>query len=267
MPVFYVEFYLRKRSPVTVEKGNVILDKGCTHLTVRNIEADSDDDAIQKARPKAKEFLDDLHFRHGIALETGTGLGVGLQDSPEFRHSGYHATLKAKGGHRKRVRSLIGEVQIKPSDAKTYYRKAAISEDPFDKFRNLYLAIENVASKIQRVVKKLGKSEVRQFSKSGQSYEEGLLKLALDECFGKDPRSLKQIAKILPEFNDVQETNPQVVKILFEGYRCQLNHSKALENKKIPFNLEDERKVQRVLPLADFVAKSLLSYEDTYLLL
>lgn len=265
MPVFYVEFNLKKRSPVTVKKGNVIVDKGRTRITVINIEADSDDDAIQKAKPRAKEFLDDLYFREEIALETRTGFGVGLQPSPEFRYSDYSATLKAMGGHRKRVPSVLEEVQMKPSDAKTYYRKAAISEDPFDKFRNLYLAIENVASKIKEV-KKLGKSEVKQFSESGQSYEEGLPKLALDECFGKDPRSLKQIAKNLPEFDDIQETNPQVAKILFKGYRVQLNHSKVLENKKIPFKLEDERKVQRVLPLADFVAKSLLSYEDTYLL-
>lgn len=266
MPVFYVEFNLRKRSPVTVENGDVIVDKGHPCITVRNIEADSDDDAIQKARPKAEELLDELHFMRSGILETGTGLGVGLQDSPEFRHSGYHATLKVKGGHREKFPHTLKEVAIKPSDAKALYRRAAICQYPFDIFHNLYRAIENVASKIQGV-KELGKSEVKQFSKSGQSYEEGLFKLALDECFGKDPHSLKQIAKNLPEFDDVQETNPRVAKILFEGYRCQLNHSKALENKKIPFNLEDERTVQRVLPLADFVAKSLLSYEDTYLLL
>jgi hypothetical protein len=266
MPVFYVEFNLKKRSPVTVKYGDVIVDKGHPCVTVRNIEADSYDDAIQKARPRAEAFLDDLNFRSERVLETGTGLGVGLQDSPEFRHSDYHATLKAKGGHREKFPDTLDDVATKPSDAKALYRRAAISEHPFDKFRNLYLAIENVASKIQ-VVKELGKSEVKQFSESGQSYEKGLLKLAVDEYFGKDPRSLKQIAKDLPEFDDVRETNPQVAKILFEGYRVQLNHSKALENKKIPFNLEDERTVQRVLPLADFVAKSLLSYEDTYLLL
>jgi len=266
MSVFYVEFYLRNRSPLTVENGDVIVDKGHPHITVRNIEADSHDDAVQKAKPRAEAFLDDLHFRHRIILETGTGLGVGLQDSPEFRHSGYHATLKVKGGHREKFPHTLNQVAIKPSDAKALYRRAAICQYPFDRFHNLYRAIENVASKIQ-VVKELGKSEVKQFSESGQSYEEGLLKLALDECFGKYPRSLKQVVKNLPEFDDVQETSPQVAKILFEGYRCQLNHSKALENKKIPFNLEDERAVQRVLPLADFVAKSLLSYEDTYLLL
>jgi len=265
MPVFYVEFNLKKRSPVTVENGNVVVDKGHPRITVRNIEADSHDDAIQKARPRAEEFLDDLHFRERIVLETGTGLGVGLQDSPEFRHSDYDATLKAKGGHREKFPDTLKEVATKPSDAKALYRSAAICQHPFDRFRNLFLVIENVASKIQGV-KELGKSEVKQFSESGQSYEEGLLKLALDECFGKDPRSLKQTAKNLPEFDDVQETNSQVAKILFEGYRCQLNHSKALENKKIPFNLEDERTVQQVLPLADFVAKSLLSYEDTHLL-
>jgi len=250
MPVFYVEFYLRKRSPLTVENGDVIVDKGHPHITVRNIEADSYDDAVQKARPKLKEFLDDLNFRGRVALETVPGSGVGLQDSPEFRYSGYDATLKAKGGHRKRVPSVLETVQMKPSDAKTYYRKAAISEDPFDKFRNLYLAIENVASKIVK----------------DWSNETELIKLALQTCFSPKLQDLEHFVGQYG-FEYKGDIIDQVASELYRNYRLGLFHSKANRDKKIPFNLEDERKVQRILPLADFVAKSLLSYEDTYLLL
>jgi hypothetical protein len=249
MPVFYVEFYLRKRSPLTVENGDVILDKGYASITVRNVQADSDDDAIQKARPRAEALLDDLHFRHRIALETGTGLGVGLQDSPEFRHSRYHATLKAKGGHREKFPHTLKEVATKPSDSKALYRHAAICQHPFDKFRNLFLVIENVASKIVK----------------DWSNETELIKLALQTCFSPRLQDLEHfVGQYGFEYNG--DIIDQVASELYGNYRTALFHSKANRDKKIPFKLEDERKVQRVLPLADFVAKSLLSYEDTYLL-
>jgi len=250
MPVFYVEFNLRKRSPLTVENGGVIVDKGHPRITVRNIEADSHDDAIQKARPRAEAFLDDLHFRHGITLETGTGLGVGLQDSPEFRHSGYDAKLKVKGGHREKFPHTLKEVAIKPSDSKALYRSAAICQHPFDRFRNLFLVIENVASKIVK----------------DWSNETELIKLALQTCF--TPR-LQDLEHFIGQYGFEYKGDiiDQVASELYGNYRTALFHSKANRDKKIPFKLEDERKVQRVLPLADFVAKSLLAYEDTYLLL
>jgi len=139
---------------------------------------------------------------------------------------------------------------MKPSDAKTYYRKAAISEDPFDKFRNLYLAIENVASKIVK----------------DWSNETELIKLALQTCFSPKLQDLEHFVGQYG-FEYKGDIIDQVASELYRNYRLGLFHSKANRDKKIPFNLEDERKVQRILPLADFVAKSLLSYEDTYLLL
>jgi len=249
MPVFYVEFYLKKRSPVTVEIDNVIVDKGHPFVTVRNIEADSDDDAIQKARPRAEAFLDELHFMRSGILETGTGFGVGLQDSPEFRRSGYDATLKAKGGHREKFPHTPKDAAIKPSDAKALYRHAAICQHPFDRFRNLFLVIENVASKIVK----------------NWSNETELIKLALQTCFS--PR-LQDLEHFVGQYGFEYKGDiiDEVASELYGNYRTALFHSKANRDKKIPFKLEDERKVQRVLPLADFVAKSLLSYEDTHLL-
>jgi len=254
MKLFIIEFDLRSRSPVTVENGDVIVDKGYSTVTVRNVEADSTDDAINKARPKADAFLNELSWRYDLNLEIGSSLTVMIQDSPETRHIKQHyLKVYTKGGHRKKYPRILKEVVIKASDSKAYYRKAAMSQDPFDKFRNLYLAIENVASKIAAVK---GKDGCR---------DSELIEIALQECFSSNvqlPKEHSHVRGLVCKGDNIQE----VATLLFKGLRCQLNHSKASEDKKIPFDPDDEREVQSVLPLAEFVAKSLLSYEDTHLL-
>jgi hypothetical protein len=148
---------------------------------------------------------------------------------------------------------VLKAVEVRPSDAKTYYRKATISKDPFDKFRNLYLAIENVASKI--VVAK-GK---------GTSRELALVKIALQECFSSNTDLLK-VHSHVSGFENTGDIFLDVATFLYEKNRVQLSHSKASKIKKLPFNPHDEREVQVSLSLAELVAKSLLSYEDTHLL-
>ena len=53
MGLFIVEFDLNTKPPLTVENGDVIVDRGIPTITVRNVEADSVDDAEKKARHKA----------------------------------------------------------------------------------------------------------------------------------------------------------------------------------------------------------------------
>lgn len=254
MGLFIVEFNLRARSPVTVENGDVIVDRGYSTVTVRNVEADSTDDAENKARPKTNAFLDELCRQYEINLEIGNGWTVMLQDSPATRHiKKYTLKTTLKGGHRRRIPHVLKEVEIRPSDAKTYYRKAVISKDPFDKFRNLYLAIENVASKI--VVAK-GKSSCGELD---------LVRIALQECFSSNTQLLKEHSHVYG-FENTGDIFLDVATVLYKKNRVQLSHSKASKNKKIPFNPDDEWEVQVSLPLAELVAKSLLSYEDTHLL-
>jgi hypothetical protein len=254
MGLFIVEFNLRSRSPVTVENGDVIVDKGYSTVTVRNIDADSIDDAANKASPKANALLDELCRQYGINLEIGNGWTVMLQDSPTTRHiKKLHLKIYTRGGHRKRIPRVLNEVEIRPSDAKTYYRKAAISQDPFDKFRNLYLAIENVASKI-------GAAKDKHFR-----YEWQLLKFALQECFSSNKQLLEEHSHVY-DFENTGDIFLDVATFLYKKNRVQLSHSKASERKKIPFNPADEWEVQVSLPLAELVAESLLSYEDAHLL-
>jgi len=254
MRLFIVEFDLRARSPVTVESGDVIVDRGYSTVTVRNVEADSTDDAGNKARPKANAFLDELCRQYEINLEIGKGWTVMVQDSPATRHiKEYNLKITRKGGHRRRVPRVLKEVEIRPSDAKAYYRKAAISKDDFDKFRNLYLAIENVASKI---VAAKGKCSCRELD---------FVRIALQECFSSDTQLLKEHSHVYG-FENTGDIFLDVATFLYKKNRVQLSHSKARRNKKTPFDPHDEWEVQVSLPLAELVAKSLLSYEDTYLL-
>lgn len=250
MPIFFVEFNLKSKAPTTVENGDVIFNKGQSRVTVRNIQADSQDDAIDKARPKAEAFLDDLYFRYEMPLETsGTGLAVGIQDSQNFRHSHSYATLEILGGHGKEFPDRLKQVVIKASDAKAYYRKAATSQDSFSKFANLFLVIENIATKIVK----------------NWSTETELIKRALKICFSSGLEDLEHFMR-QRRFEYKGDIIEEVTRIIYIDNRVQLFHSKQNSDKKIPYKLEDEERVQRFLPLAEFVAKSLLAYEDTNLL-
>ncbi len=60
MGVFVVEFNRQSHSPTTVEEGDVIVDKGRSTVTVRNIEAESAEDADKTAKPIAEAFLNEL---------------------------------------------------------------------------------------------------------------------------------------------------------------------------------------------------------------
>jgi len=250
MPLFIVELNLKARSPLTVETGDVIVDKGCSTVTVRNVQADSVNSRIDEATVKANTFLDELCCQHGINLELENGAALEPQGSPTTRHvKKYTTKIRLKGWHRKRVPRSLKEVRTKPSDAKAYYRKAAISKDPFDRFRNLFLAIENIATKI-----------VRDSPNAKQ-----LLKRALQTCF---PPASKDLEHFMQShgFEHKGDAVAKATDLLYSQNRLPLFHSKENKGKKIPYKLEDEESVETVLPLAEFVAKSLLEYEDTNLL-
>jgi len=259
----------------------VSVSRGSDQLVAEFVEACDETDAHQKALTVANRFLDVLSWKFGaiFAIAPSTQRMEHISPTGQKRISITASCVagasivsrvvkKDSSGNILKVydSSKPGRIDVKPSEAASHFRHAHLAKDPFNKFRDLYLAAENVASKIQ-VAKGLSRNAVKQLSESGRSYEEGLLRLALDECFGSETQSLKQSAKNLPDFDDAQEAVPQVAKILYKGYRCQLNHSKALENKKLPFNPQDEKEVKAVLPLMEFVAKSFLQYEENSLVI
>jgi hypothetical protein len=254
MSLYIVEFNLKSRSPVTVENGDVIVDKGYLTVTVRNVQAESRDDSKKNAIPMANAFLNELCHQYSINLELSHGCKIMLQQSSDTRHiNTYNLSVKITGGQRKRIPRLLKEVKIQPSDAKSYYRKAQITTDHFDKFRNFYFVIENVGSRIAK------------HKKGTRLHDIDLINLTMRECFSSNLKILEDHCH-LQGLSGQSITTDLVSEFLFYIHRCQLNHSKDYENKKIPFNPDDEWEVQSSLPLAEFVAKSLISYEDNHLL-
>jgi len=254
MGQFIVEFDLKTKSPLTVENGDVIVDKGFKTVTVRNVEADSTDDAEKKARREANAFVDELCLQYGVNLEVGSGWTVGPQNSPTTRHiKKYFIKVNVRGGHRKRIPRKVKEVSIRPSNSKAYWRKASLSQDTFDIFRNLYLAIEHVASKIAAAKGK------------GTCRDSELIELALDECFSSTVHSLERYLPVRG-FASTGDTIRDVAAFLYKAHRCELNHSKVTGNTKVPYVYDDEWDVQVAIPITEFVAKSLIAYEDAHLM-
>ncbi|MCK4388039.1 MAG: hypothetical protein KAW00_04625 [Dehalococcoidia bacterium] len=279
-----VYFNLNKPSPLgkysEINGMKVSISEGSKELIVENIDAGDNRDAQQKALSAGNSFLDALWKCHTYldidptprvaehVRPTGTSISITPTPASSVASVGSPGVeIRDSSGNIIEVRdsSKPGRIEIKPkhSEAASHYRHAHFTNDTFNRFHDLYLAAENIASKIQEV-KGLSKSKVRQLSESG-SCGEGLLRLALDECFSSNLQSLNQVAKNLPEFDDSKDTIPQVAKMLY-GYRCQVDHSKALRDKKLPFDSQDEREVKAALPLMEFVARSLLQYEENSLL-
>ncbi len=251
--MYVVELDLKSKSPVTIEDGDVVVDKGYSKVTVRNIKANSAEDAFTKARLIANTFLNELSYKHDINLEIGNSATAMIQSSPTTRHlNGLNIKMSIKGGQKKRFPRVLKEVKIKPSDAKAYYRKAEISTDVFDQFRNYYLVIENIGSKLAKL--------------KGRTKTQGLelTRSAMKECFSSDLHSLEEFKQVRG-FVDKGDTIKDLAELLYKRNRCQLDHARYSENRKIPFNTIDEMEVGSALQLVKFVARSLISYEDTNL--
>lgn len=252
MGIYIVEFELTSKPPTTVEDGDVIVDKGYSTVVVRNVESDSHEDAREKAKPKAEAFLNELCWRHGIVLELGNVATIAPQDDNKTRHlQRHHMKIRLKGWHRPKYPKTLHQVQIRPSDAKSLYRKAKLSKGPRDKFRELFLVIENVATKIVT-------------SRKNQTIKK-LLISAIKTCFASRRNELEDFTKSYG-FQYEGDIIEAIASSLNENYRTYLFHAKSTMNKYIPFSEEDERKVQRILPLAEFLAKTLISYENDNLL-
>ena len=126
-----------------------------------------------------------------------------------------------------------------------------ISKDPRDRFREMFLVIENIATKI---VPSWKKKTMRQ-----------LLISTIKKCFTLRLNELEDFTKS-HGFKYEGDIIKAIASNLNENYRTYLFHAKSTMNKYIPFNEEDEWKVQGILPLVEFLAKSLISYEDDNLL-
>jgi hypothetical protein len=272
MKIWTIGFALSRPSNVEAHAADgdirFSLEIGGTALRVENIEADSEGSARGRVEQFANAFLNTLASSQNEALEIVPSSWTSeTSDEPGIKSVGGHleaaASLRASvrvakidaNGYVVEVRDSdrLGEIEIRNSDAAAYYRKALLASDSFDRFRNYYLVVENVADRIRL---KGPKSKLQ---------EEPLLSQALTQCFSANPNSLLQAAQNVSGFSQTSGVFGDVASLLYKAYRCQLNHAKAMESKRIPFNSADEKAVADALPLMAFVAKSLIDYENEHL--
>ncbi|KPL23572.1 MAG: hypothetical protein AMJ75_05785 [Phycisphaerae bacterium SM1_79] len=280
--MWMVTFSLNKPSPSEayseIDGMKVEVKENRGEVVVGFIQATDVDEARRKALLAANEFLSALSWRFGahlaikgqppnveridpsgkkqIFLETQEGVAIGEKMIGVKKDaSGYIVNVLDS--------QRLGKIDVKHSDAADFYRRAHLTDHPFEKFGNLYKVAENIADKI-RIVKGHSRYSLEQ-AYGRRSYEMEVLQLALDECFGGNSSSLAGAAKGLLSSSDIQQPIPRIVEILYKANRCQIMHAKASGGKKVPFNPQDEKDVTAALPLMDFVAKSLLEYEQTLL--
>lgn len=261
-----ITLVLDRPSPVTMngtfpDGTGVRVARGERQVTVTEVETDSEEGARDVAVRAANAFLDSLSWKRDVdlALEDGSWQSESVGEDGVVR-KGIHVSEHGHGidgfgiGKRRRDCTVevsdptgLGQEAIVPRDAASYFRRARLPTDPFDKFRNLYLAAENIADSIcQRPPKN----------------ESDLLEGALRQCFRNKLDVLRRTASRTPGFVATGDLVADVVRFLYKGHRCQLNHSKVSSDRLVPYNPEDEEAVEAALPLMEFVAKELLAYQE-----
>ena len=272
MTVWTIEFKLNRASRLQAHREadgiTASLQIGSDRLRVENIPAQSEDAARDVAEPLANKFLDILAYRHDESLQIlplpwasqrmdqsgATVVGQHVGDTLSFRGSVQLKKMDAQGNVVEVYDSdRPGSIEGNASQAAPWYRRGSLSADPFDQFRNFYLVVENVASRIAAAKHRKN------------SNEQALLSSALADCFADNAAVLLQQARAVPGFAESADPFEAVAKLLYKAYRCQLNHAKAQQSKKLPFNPDDENTVKKALPLMRFVSKSLLDYAAKHL--
>jgi hypothetical protein len=253
-----VQFDLTSPSPMSLDfvinDIRVRVIENFAQITADNIQAVNHNAAHTKALYAATCCVNYLCWKYDAVLSINSGRLNIEEIGPEGKtisHAGYGSvgmwpTMVVAD----RPQSL-NSVSGKKSDAASYYRKGCLSTDSFDQFQNFYSAVENISKKIYK--KQPGEPEKIELDR------------ALTECFGGKLQSLEVIAKAEPTFNTHEPTISKVTRILYKAYRCQLNHPKDYQGKKVLFDTLDEIEVMNALPLVKFVAKALLGYEESSL--
>jgi hypothetical protein len=249
-----VYFDLTSPSPISlnfeINNFSIRLIENSTQISVDKIEAVNQNAARAKALDGATSCIDCLSWKCDVVLSINNGrLSIEEIDlSGKISRTGYASAAAKAAMVLEGMPQNPATIKIKKSEAASYYRKGCLGVDPFDKFRNFYLAVENISSRIYR--KQPGEPEKIE------------LERALEVCFVNRLPSLVEFAKSEPTFNTNESAISEVTRILYGTNLCQLNHSKTYKEKKVPFDPQSETEVRNALPLVKFVAKTLLEYEE-----
>jgi len=236
---------------------------GGDSILVRHVQAKDPEEARDKALPLANAVLDEYCFEFGFAAvilpmpwqaEDPDGNkfltadeAIGLDAQLMIEKSSANGTLIER-----RSPSDPVEIEVDAQDYLRFFRKGRWSEearDWFDAFRNFFFAIEWIVA-----------------AHTPKDKERERLVQALRQCFQDQEalEGLRQRATSCEGF--VEQANDlytDVAEFLYHANRCQLNHAKAGQAYKVPFDPAHEAEVKAAVPLARYVARELIKWHRT----
>lgn len=234
-------------------------------LVINGIRADTPEEAPDRGRELAERFLDVLYRDYGTLLFLNTtSSGSVLIDEVDNQgnvlgggvNMGWGVMMYPSG---QPPQSLIRDLTV--SHAVRFLRKAAVSQDWFDKFRNYFLVLEYVGSRLW-------------WSKKRARWrtEEELTEFAAEEAFHSDSGELQAFLQTLPGLASAAgETFRNTATFLVVKQRNLVNHAhfqkrgRVRGSLRIPFNKRDENAVRLALPLVSEIAHRLVRIEKEVL--
>jgi len=249
---YFCEFTLREPSRVTVMNGDIVVTEGIDWVTVRDIQYDPGSGPVADLRKvtwnRVQDFLDELNYRYGVALEVSGGATYGPQPEGEFRHFGKYRVKSAPPPES--PLPDVESVALQPMDAKRFLRRAEYCTDFLEMFRNVYLAIERATSSY------LGGVSMREFSNK--------LPRVINAAWVNASRDLRKDLEVDHGYAVPENVEPAdwLAKKLREEHRLPSFHSRDAGNYRVPYKLEDEDKATRIMYLAETVARRIIAADE-----
>jgi hypothetical protein len=264
MAKYSVHFNLKSKCfkdvNVTSENLRLRINKGDSNITVENVEASTEEQAREIAIKAANMLLDNLAVCYDEVLEIDHQSGWRFEKETENGNKHISVSISETIIPRDEIKvkkynesgnlmgvfdsSVIRDVMDRSSHqpSASYFRKAKLSKHPFEKFRNLYLVVENIGHQI-----------------NPHLTDSKLLEETLPIVFEDKEQSLENVAKVTPGFTFSGNLFKDVSTLLYRRNRCALDHAKR--RMKVPYNPQDEQAVEGSLSLMEFVARSYLAYK------
>lgn len=243
-----------------VEGAKVSGERGKDSIFVTHIQAESFEEARDKALSLANKFLDEFCLESDFAARIlpmpcwvedpkGSRFLVVADEAIVLDDEFLLEKRRANGALiERRSSSDPVKIEVDAQDCSRFFRKGRLSEearDWFDAFRNYFFAIEWISAA---------------HTTSGR--EKSRLVATLKQCFQdqKALNELRQRATSCEGFTErAGDLYTDVAEFLYH-VRCQLSHAKPDDTHKRPFDTTHEAEVKAAVPLARYVARELIKW-------
>lgn len=234
-------------------------ERGKDSILVRHVQSEDPEKVRDMALALANAVLDEYCFEFGfVAMILPTPWWAEDSDGNRFLKiadesigldDGFMLEKRSADGTLVEIRSSSDPVEVKVDvqDYLRFFRKGRWSEearDWFDAFRNYFFVIEWITA-----------------AHTASGSEKSSLVATLKQCFQyQKALDLRRLASSCEGFAYTGDVYNNVAEFLYLAHRCQLNHAKAGQAYKVPFDPVHEAEVKAAVPLARYVAHEFIKW-------